>query len=138
MFSTLYSGYFAMLGIQTLLFRVHTSYTPISWETHYLALIGDKWPEMEPPFLGSITENFWGWIFSGTRVFWGLLAVYNLQERPKKHNKMSALLNKLSVYWNCIAESLSFNVANEGLLLKSPSFANYIRKISSLVIKKVN
>ena len=29
----------------------------VAEKTHYLAPIGDKWPEMKPPFLGSIAEN---------------------------------------------------------------------------------
>lgn len=29
----------------------------VAEKTHYLAPISDKWPEMKPPFLGSIAEN---------------------------------------------------------------------------------
>lgn len=57
---------------------------------YYLALVGDKWSEVEPPFLGSIAENLWGRIFPGSRVFWWLLAVYHLKKRARKYSKTPA------------------------------------------------
>lgn len=57
MFFTLYSGYFMYTD-----FILHFSgpafnALTVAQKMHYLSLIGDKWPVMEPALLRSITEN---------------------------------------------------------------------------------
>lgn len=81
------------LSIQTscaILQGLHFIYPQQLRKMYYLALVGDKWSEVEPPFLGSIAENLWGRIFPGSRVFWWLLAVYHLKKRARKYSKTPA------------------------------------------------
>lgn len=91
-FATLFWVFCHFMNRDFMLYFAGPAFHPltVAEKMHYLALISDKWSEVEPPFFGSITENLWRRIFSGSRVFWWLLAVCDLQKSPRRHSKMSA------------------------------------------------